>query len=121
MNDAASGPERQLRVHFHLRLRPQEALLEDLVVLGRGAPVTADGLRQALQILEPGGFEVETFPGHPTIAAVALRARAARLRWREEVYRAVVERVGELADATCIWTGSLEVAFELETRLEIDD
>lgn len=120
MNDEARGPERQGRVHFHLRLRPQEALLADLVVLGKEAPVTAEGLREALQILEPDGFEVETFPGHPTIAAVALRHRAVRLRWREEVYRAVVEGVGELADPTLIWTGSLEVVFELETTLEID-
>lgn len=119
MTGTTSGPDRPLRVHLHLRLRPQAALLADLVVVGAAAPITADGLQQALQILEPGGFEVETFPGHPTIAAGAVRTWAARVTWREDVVRAVVERLGEVADPTLIWTGSLEVAFEVETTLEI--
>jgi hypothetical protein len=73
--------------------------IQDALVIGRRAPVGANGVERAFHELTPGMYKLIQVD-HPTIEAVLVRASDLRKIPEQELVRRIVEHAGAIMDAS---------------------
>ena len=104
---------------FSFDLVPQRSLVEaDLIVLGSGAALTAQELKQALEVAHPGGYQVEAIQNDAVFGAIAVRRPLLEATWMEDLLQAGRAVLGPAMDPGLLGCGSVRVRLEGEAVVE---
>lgn len=92
--------------------------MQDILIVGRKAPIGYEAARKIVDILSPGQYEVIKVE-HPVIEAIAIRKTLASIIPKDKLISLIIEGGDKIANEASIIKGQIDIVLKVSKTIEL--